>query len=94
MRITHFTRRAPRRAPAGGRRGGVRPGVAGGKEEGMGRFQHHVFICENERPPDDPRGCCACKGSEAVRAAPAAADADEIRGLLRTVRRGGNSLLN
>lgn len=35
----------------------------------MARFAHHVFVCENRRPEDDPRGCCACKGSEAVRAA-------------------------
>ncbi len=35
----------------------------------MARFRHHVFVCENRRPEDDPRGCCACKGSEAVRAA-------------------------
>jgi (2Fe-2S) ferredoxin len=33
------------------------------------RFRHHVFVCENRRPDDDPRGCCAAKGSEAVRAA-------------------------
>ena len=33
------------------------------------RFRHHVFVCENRRPPDDPRGCCACKGSEAIRQA-------------------------
>ena len=35
----------------------------------MARFRHHVFVCENRRPPDDPRGSCACKGSEAIRAA-------------------------
>jgi (2Fe-2S) ferredoxin len=35
----------------------------------MGRFRHHVFVCTNERPADDPRGSCACKGSEEVRAA-------------------------
>ena len=35
----------------------------------MGRFRHHVFVCTNRRPPDDPRGCCSCKGSEDVRAA-------------------------
>lgn len=35
----------------------------------MARFEHHVFVCENRRPEDDPRGCCACKGSEAIRAA-------------------------
>ena len=33
------------------------------------RFRRHVFVCENRRPPDDPRGCCACKGSEAIRRA-------------------------
>jgi (2Fe-2S) ferredoxin len=35
----------------------------------MARFRHHVFVCENRRPEDDPRGCCACKGSEAIRQA-------------------------
>jgi len=33
----------------------------------MSRFERHVFICENSRPPDHPRGCCAAKGSAAVR---------------------------
>lgn len=33
------------------------------------RFTHHVFICENRRPADDPRGCCGARGSEAVRQA-------------------------
>jgi (2Fe-2S) ferredoxin len=31
------------------------------------RFTHHVFVCTNRRPEDDPRGSCACRGSEAVR---------------------------
>ncbi|MFQ5669220.1 MAG: ferredoxin [Acidobacteriota bacterium] len=35
----------------------------------MARYQRHLFICTNQRPPDHPRGCCAAKGSEAVRAA-------------------------
>jgi (2Fe-2S) ferredoxin len=35
----------------------------------MARFRHHVFVCTNRRPPDDPRGSCGCKGSEDVRAA-------------------------
>ena len=35
----------------------------------MARFRRHVFVCENRRPADDPRGSCACKGSEAIRAA-------------------------
>ena len=50
----------------------------------MGRFLRHVFVCENRRPPDDPRGCCAGKGSEAIRQALKA----ELkrRGLKGTVR--------
>jgi (2Fe-2S) ferredoxin len=31
------------------------------------RFEKHVFICTNRREPGDPKGCCAEKGSEAVR---------------------------
>lgn len=34
----------------------------------MARFEHHVFVCENVRPPENPRGCCAAKGSGEVRA--------------------------
>jgi len=33
------------------------------------RFQYHIFICENRREPTDSRGCCAAKGSEALREA-------------------------
>ena len=35
----------------------------------MGKFEHHIFVCENERPADDPRGCCSAKGSVAIREA-------------------------
>jgi len=35
----------------------------------MAKFQRHVFICVNERTPEDPRGCCRAKGSEEVAAA-------------------------
>jgi len=48
------------------------------------RFRHHVFVCENRRPADDPRGCCAAKGSEAIRAALKAEIAR--RGLKKEVR--------
>jgi (2Fe-2S) ferredoxin len=30
-------------------------------------FDRHVFICVNRREPGNPKGCCAEKGSEAVR---------------------------
>jgi (2Fe-2S) ferredoxin len=34
----------------------------------MPRFERHIFVCENQRPPGHPRGCCTEKGSPAVRA--------------------------
>lgn len=33
------------------------------------RFRHHLFICENRRPEGAPKGSCAARGGEAVRAA-------------------------
>ena len=33
------------------------------------RFKHHIFVCENIRPEDDPKSCCAQKGSAAIRVA-------------------------
>lgn len=32
----------------------------------MSRFACHLFVCQNERASDDPRGCCAAKGSAAI----------------------------
>ncbi|MFQ5950150.1 MAG: ferredoxin [Nitrospiria bacterium] len=32
----------------------------------MQKHQYHIFICINRRPEDDPKGCCAEKGSEAI----------------------------
>jgi (2Fe-2S) ferredoxin len=29
----------------------------------MSRFKYHLFVCENQRDPEDPKGCCAAKGS-------------------------------
>ena len=34
---------------------------------GEPHYQHHVFICTNRRDPDNPKGCCATKGADAVR---------------------------
>jgi len=31
-------------------------------------FTHHIFVCINQRPKDDPRGCCANQGSERLHA--------------------------
>lgn len=30
------------------------------------KFDKHVFICQNERQPEDPRGCCSAKDSAKV----------------------------
>jgi (2Fe-2S) ferredoxin len=32
----------------------------------MSRFEKHIFICTNQRPADDARGCCAARGAESV----------------------------
>jgi (2Fe-2S) ferredoxin len=34
----------------------------------MPPFERHVFVCENERPDSDPKGCCSAKGSREIRA--------------------------
>jgi len=33
----------------------------------MPPYERHVFVCENRRAQDDPRGCCAAKDSSAIR---------------------------
>ena len=33
------------------------------------RFRHHVFVCENRRPPGHPKGSCAEAGGPEVREA-------------------------
>jgi (2Fe-2S) ferredoxin len=50
----------------------------------MARFRHHIFICTNRREEGHPRGSCAGRGGEALRAR----FKEEIarRGLGRTVR--------
>jgi (2Fe-2S) ferredoxin len=30
-------------------------------------YRMHAFVCTNERDPSDPRGCCAARGSVALR---------------------------
>lgn len=33
----------------------------------MKRFEKHIFICENIRPDDDPKGSCGAKGSKILK---------------------------
>lgn len=51
-----------------------------------------MFVCENERSPDDPRGCCTARGGAAVRDAFKA----ELhrRGLKGVVRANGAGCLD
>ena len=35
----------------------------------MAQRQRYLFVCTNRRADDDPKGCCAAKGSEEIRAA-------------------------
>jgi (2Fe-2S) ferredoxin len=32
----------------------------------MAKFEHHIFICTNRRPPENPRGCCDPEGLAAL----------------------------
>lgn len=50
----------------------------------MGRYRYHIFVCENVREPDHPRGCCSAKGSPAIREA--FKEAIAARGLRSSVR--------
>jgi (2Fe-2S) ferredoxin len=34
----------------------------------MTLYEKHVFVCENQRPEGDPRGCCFSKGAPALTA--------------------------
>lgn len=50
----------------------------------MAQFERHVFVCTNQRPADNPRGCCDPEGKRALQSAFKAAIAR--RGLKATVR--------
>jgi (2Fe-2S) ferredoxin len=58
----------------------------------MARFERHLFICTNERPPGHPKGCCREKGSEEIRAA--LKSELKRRGLSATVRANASGCLD
>ncbi|HEX4641537.1 MAG TPA: (2Fe-2S) ferredoxin domain-containing protein [Chthoniobacterales bacterium] len=35
----------------------------------MALRQRYLFVCVNQRPEEHPKGCCAARGSEEIRAA-------------------------
>jgi (2Fe-2S) ferredoxin len=55
----------------------------------MAKFRRHLFICVNEREPDDPRGSCSAKGSHEILAAlKAKAHACGLKRLVRVNQAG------
>lgn len=36
------------------------------EKEGMPKLKYHIFVCQNVRPPEAPKGCCSGRGSEEV----------------------------
>jgi len=30
------------------------------------RLEKHIFVCTNERPPENPKGCCSAKGGHDI----------------------------
>lgn len=35
----------------------------------MALRQRYLFVCVNQRPDDNPKGCCSARGSQEIRAA-------------------------
>ncbi|MEE2876655.1 MAG: (2Fe-2S) ferredoxin domain-containing protein [Candidatus Neomarinimicrobiota bacterium] len=31
------------------------------------KYEKHIFVCINERPPDSPKGCCSALGGKEIR---------------------------
>ena len=56
------------------------------------RFRHHVFVCENLRAEDDPRGSCGRKGSAEIRKA--LKDELKRRGLDKQIRANASGCLD
>ncbi len=57
----------------------------------MKKPEKHIFICVNRRPPGDPKGCCADKGS--IEIAQKFKDEIKARGLKGAVRVNTTSCL-
>jgi (2Fe-2S) ferredoxin len=50
------------------KKGGILAHGAASYNAPMPPYERHVFVCENVRPAEDPRGCCSRRGSPAIRA--------------------------
>ena len=52
-------------------------------------FKRHVFVCLNEREPDDPLGCCKHRGSERIfNILKAGTVKHKLKGIVRVNRAG------
>ena len=55
----------------------------------MAKFLRHLFVCTNERGPDDPRGSCTARGSaEVLEALKEKAHAAGLKRIVRVNRAG------
>jgi len=62
------------------------------REEGthlMAKFERHIFICTNRRPPENPRGCCDPEGLAALQIRfKQELDARKLKGRVRANKAG------
>lgn len=58
----------------------------------MSRYQRHIFVCTNVRPPGHPKGCCSEKGAGEVREL--LKDELQKRGLASIVRSNASGCLD
>ena len=58
----------------------------------MSKFIHHIFICANQRPAENPRGCCDPQGIGALQLA--FKKELSLRGLKETVRANRSGCLD
>jgi (2Fe-2S) ferredoxin len=58
----------------------------------MPRPQHHLFVCQNERAADNPRGCCLARGGKEL--LNAFKQEIGVRGLRERIEFDGSSCLD
>src|SRR5262245_13033070 len=55
----------------------------------MAKFVRHIFVCTNQRPPENPRGCCDPEGQGSLQLLfKAELAARKLKGTIRANRAG------
>ncbi len=55
----------------------------------MPGFRHHIFVCENQREPGHPKGCCMDRGAKGLRDLfKAEIERHGLKGIVRANRAG------